>query len=102
MTMKIEVARPTISPSRAVTVTESALAVPDRTRDMCREFNSRAILATYNELDVSIREKGKVIAKNLGDLLPELARMQALLSQRGGNKRERGQFSALNLPTWTE
>ncbi len=82
--------------------TESALMLPDKTGDMCREFDSGAILASYNELDASIREKGRAIAKSLGELLPELARMHALLSERGANRKERERFNALNLPTWTE
>lgn len=98
MELKTNLARPPIS----LTATGSALVLPDKTRDVCREFDSEAILASYNELDVSIREKGRMIAGNLGKLLPELARMQALLSQRGGNKKERDQFGGLNLPTWTE
>jgi hypothetical protein len=88
--------------SRVAMDTESALALPDKTRDKCREFDSGPILATYDELNNSIREKGKIIAGNLGELLPELARMQALLSQRGNNRKEREQFNALNLPTWMQ
>ena len=77
-----------------------AVAPHRKTRDNCREFESGPILASYNELNAS--ENGRVITHNLGELLPALAKMQALLSQRGANKNERKRFNSLNLPSWTE